>query len=255
VLVRERHEPAGRRRLDGVLTRPRVLWISPAGTEPVDDFARRIRGDADVTLLGLRVWGLAPGDGYDMGVEVAAAAEAAGSGSVHLAGFSAGATVALAAALALGDSVRSVALLEPAFIGDDDWDPAEPEWRGAIASLRAAAGPEQAEAFRVMLMAPGEPAPPSRRPVAWDFRDDLLGTMLSGHTGFESSDLARIGAPVLLVRGGRSAARFGLVGRRLAEVCPDFRECVFPDLNHFAPPFREEPEPLAKLLRGFWLAA
>ena len=221
----------------------------------MEAFAERIRGDVDVTLLGLRVWGLAPGDGYDMGVEVAAVAEAAPSRAVHLAGFSAGATVALAAALALGDSVRSVVVLEPAFIGDDDWDPAEPEWRGAFASLRAAAGPEQAEAFRDMLMAPGEPAPPSRRPVAWDFRDDLLAAMLSADTGFESADLGRIGVPVVLVRGGRSAGRFGLVGRRLAEVCPDFRESLFPDLHHFAPPFREQPEQLGKLLIGFWRAA
>jgi pimeloyl-ACP methyl ester carboxylesterase len=189
-----------------------------------------------------------------MGVEVAAVAEAAGAGPVHLAGFSAGATVALAAALAIGESVQSVAVLEPAFIGDDDWGPEEAEWRTAIAALGAAAGPEQAEAFRRMLMAPGEAPPRSRRPVAWDFRDDLLGTMLSGQTGFESSDLARIGVPLLLVRGGRSAARFGLVARRLAEVCPDFRESVFPELHHFAPPFREQPEELADVLRGFWLA-
>lgn len=254
MLLRERHEPARRRRLDGVL-RPRVLWINPAGTEPVEPFAERIRGDVDVTLLGLRVWGLAPGDRYDMGVEVAAVAAAAGSGPVHLAGFSAGATVALAAALTLGDSVRSVALLEPAFIGDDDWDPAETGWRAAIGSLRASGPPEQAEALRDMLMAPGEMAPPPRRPVAWNHRDDLLGTMLSAHTGFESSDLVRIGAPVIQVRGGRSAPRFGLVGRRLAEVCADFRESVFPHLHHFAPPFREQPEQLAKLLLGFWLAA
>jgi pimeloyl-ACP methyl ester carboxylesterase len=254
VLLRERHEPARRRRLDGVL-RPGVLWIDPTGTEPVEAFAERIHGDADVTLLRLRVWGLAPGDGYDMGVEVAAVAGAAGTSPVHLAGFSAGATVALAAALALGGSVRSVALLEPAFIGDDDWDPEEARWRAAIGSLRSSAAPEQAKAFRDMLMAPGETAPASRRPVAWDFRDDLLGAMLSAHTRFESADLGRISAPVILVRGGRSAARFGLVGRRLAEVCADFRESVFPNLHHFAPPFREEPEQLAKLLLGFWLAA
>jgi len=221
----------------------------------VEPFAERVRGDVEMTLLELRVWGLAPGDGYDMGMEVAAVAEAAGSGPVHLAGFSAGATVALAAALALGESVRSVALLEPAFIGDDDWDPAEARWRATIATLRASGSPGQAEAFRAMLMAPGESAPPSRRPVAWDFRDALLGTMLSGHTGFESASLARIDAPVLLVRGGRSAARFGLVGRRLKAVCPRASQHVFPALHHFAPPFREEPEQLANVLLGFWRTA
>ena len=254
MLVRQRHESPRRRRLDGVLT-PRVLWISPSGTEPVEPFAERVHGDVELTLLELRVWGLAPGHGYDMGMEVAAVAEAAGSGPVHLAGFSAGATVALAAALALGESVRSVALLEPAFIGDDDWDPAEARWRATIATLRASGSPGQAEAFRAMLMAPGESAPPSRRPVAWDFRDALLGTMLSGHTGFESASLARIDAPVLLVRGGRSAARFGLVGRRLKAVCPRASQHVFPALHHFAPPFREEPEQLANVLLGFWRTA
>ena len=33
VLLRQRHEPARRRRLDGVLTAARVLWINPSGTE------------------------------------------------------------------------------------------------------------------------------------------------------------------------------------------------------------------------------
>ena len=36
---------------------------------------------------------------------------------------------------------------------------------------------------------------------------------------------------------------------------PDFRESVFPGLHHFAPPFREQPEELADVLRIFWLAA
>jgi pimeloyl-ACP methyl ester carboxylesterase len=255
VLVRQRHEPARRRRLDGLLTRPRVIWVDPTGTDftgtPIEAFAGRLGPSVDVTLLGLRVWGLAPGDDYDMGVEVAAVAKAAGSGPVHLAGFSAGATVALAAARSLGEGVRSVALIEPAFIGDDDWDPAEAAWRAAIGSLRASGPAGQADAFREMRMAPGETPQPSRRPPAWDFRDDLLGSMLAARTGFVSSDLARIHAPVLLIRGGRSATRFGLVARRLEAVCPQASEHVFPDLHHFAPPQREEPEELAQVLRGF----
>ena len=254
--LRQRHEPARRRRLDGVLTRPRVIWVDPAGTDftgtPIGAFAEQLRDRFEVSLVALRVWGLAPGDPYDMRVEVAGVAEAAGSGPVHLAGFSAGATVALAAALALGNAVRSVTLLEPAFIGDDDWHPAEAEWRIAIGSLRSSGPPEQVDAFRGMLMAPGTTPPPSRGPAAWDFRDDLLGTMLTARTGFASSDLARLGAPLLLIRGGLSATRFGLVARRLMQVCPRASEHVFANLHHFAPPYREQPEELAHLLRGFW---
>jgi pimeloyl-ACP methyl ester carboxylesterase len=255
VLVRERHEPARRRRLDGLLT-PRILWINPAGTKfggtAIDVFAGRLRPRIEIALLALRVWGLERGARYDMDVEVAAVAEAAGSRPVHLAGFSAGATVALAAALALGDSVGSVALLEPAFIGDDDWDPAAAAWRAAIGSLRPSAGTDRAAAFRDMLMAPGASAPPSREPVSWDFRDDLLQTMLTSHTGFTSADLAAITAPVLLVRGGRSAPYWSLVARRLMAVCPSASEHVFPALHHFAPPYREEPEQLANVLMRLW---
>jgi pimeloyl-ACP methyl ester carboxylesterase len=256
VLVRQRHEPARRRRLDGLLTRPRAIWVDPTGTEfagtAVEAFADRLRDRFKVTLLGLRVWGLAPGDGYGIDAEVAAVASSAGREPVHLAGFSAGATVALAAALALGDAVLSVALLEPAFIGDDDWDPAEAEWRAAIGSLRATATAEKVEAFRAMLMAPGATPPSSRGPAAWDFRDDLLGSMLCAHTGFASADLAAIRAPVLVIRGGRSAHRFGLVARRVMQVCPRASERVFPALHHFTPPYRDAPEELADVLGRFW---
>jgi pimeloyl-ACP methyl ester carboxylesterase len=256
VLVRQRHEPARRRRLDGLLTRPRVIWVDPAATDfagtSIEAFAGRLRGRAEVTLLGLRVWHLASGEPYDMDVEVGPVAEAAGSGPVHLAGFSAGATVALAAALALGDAVRSVALLEPAFIGDDDWHPAETRWRAAIGSLRATATAEQVEGFRAMLVAPGVSPPASRGPVAWDFRDDLLAAMLTTRTGFESADLAGLQAPILLIRGGRSSPRFGRAALRLIAVCPRASEHVFPTLHHFAPPYRDEPGELARLLPTFW---
>jgi pimeloyl-ACP methyl ester carboxylesterase len=259
VLVRERHEPARRRRLDGVLTRPRVIWVNPSGTEfggtSIEAFAQQIQRQVDVTLLGLRVWGLAPGERYDMGVEVAAVAETAGSEPVHLAGFSAGATVALAAALALGDAVRSVALMEPAFIGDDDWDPAEAEWRSRQRDIKALPRGDRIVPFRRLLMRPGLEPPPPRAAWRWDAKDDLLERMLFGETGFRSGDLAAVRAPLLAIRGGRSNPRWEAAGRRLAEVCPGFREHVFPERHHFAPPFREEPSELADILLGFWLAA
>ena len=105
----------------------RVIWINPSGTDfagtSVDRFAERLTGRVDVIMKGLEVWRLAPGKHYDMRVEtdaVARIAKAAGPSRHHLFGFSAGGTVALAAALALRDAILSVAVLEPAYIGDDD---------------------------------------------------------------------------------------------------------------------------------------
>ena len=203
-------------------------------------------------LRGLRVWALTDGECYGMDAEVAAIAETAGSRPCHLAGFSAGATVALAAALALGQSVRSVAVLEPAFIGDDDWDPIEAEWRSRWRGVVESPQPERTAAFRGLLMRPGLAPPPPNTPPRWDFHDNLLERMLFRDTGFVSADLAAIHAPVLTIRGGRSSPRWAAVSRRLGEVCPDAREHVFPHLHHFTPPFRDAPEELAAVLLALW---
>jgi pimeloyl-ACP methyl ester carboxylesterase len=204
-----------------------------------------------VSLLGLQVWHQAPEQPYSMSTEVDAVTAAAAGDRIHLVGFSAGGTVALAAALALGAAVRSVTVLEPAFIGDDDWDPVEAEWRSR---MRALAQTQESAEFRQLLMRPGLEPPPPREEWTWGFRDDLLEGMLVGGSGFVSADLAAIRAPVLAILGGRSHPRWGAASRRLAEVCPDARECVFPQLHHFAPPFRDEPQALASILLRLWAA-
>lgn len=208
-----------------------------------------------VELLGLQVWGLAPGSAYGMRTEVDAVAAAAAGDRVHLVGFSAGATVTLAAALGLGAAVRSVTVLEPAFVGDDDWDPVETEWRSRQLEITGLPPAERIVPFRQLLMRPGLEPPAPRAAFEWGFRDDQLEQMLAGETGFVSADLAALRAPVLAIRGGRSHPRWEAASRRLAEVCPDFREHVFPELHHFAPPFREEPEALAPILLELWASA
>ncbi len=241
--------------MDGVLT-PRVLWVNPAGTEfggtSVDDFVRTLGDRAHVELLGLRVWSVVAGERYGMDVEVAAIVAATGGDECHLVGFSAGGTVALAAALALGDAVRSLTVIEPAFIGDDDWDPVEAEWRERQRDITALPPDERIVPWRQLMMRPGLEPPPPRGTFVWGFRDDLLERMLAGETGFVSADLAAIRAPLLAIRGGHSHPRWQAVSRRLVEVCPDFREHVFPELHHFAPPFREQPERLAAMLLALW---
>jgi hypothetical protein len=44
------------------------------------------------------------------------------------------------------------------------------------------------------------------------------------------------------------------VARRLAAVCPRASEHVFPDLHHLTPPYRDDPEQLARVLISFWFA-
>jgi pimeloyl-ACP methyl ester carboxylesterase len=236
--------------------RPRILWVNPSGTEFADTsvgrFAGRLADAADVTLLGLRVWRAQPGQAYGMPAEVDAVGAAAGAEDVHLVGFSAGGTVALAAALALADRVRTLTVLEPAFIGDDDWDAVEAEWRSRQRAIMALPPDERIAPFRRLLMRPGLEPPPPRETFVWGFRDDLLERMLGGETGFASADLAAIRAPVLAIRGGRSHPRWAAVSRRLADVCPRFREQVFQELHHFTPPFRERPQELADVLVRHW---
>jgi pimeloyl-ACP methyl ester carboxylesterase len=237
-----------------------VVWINPSRTDfagtSVSSFAERLTGRATLTLKGLEVWGVGPGEPYDMRTEVdgvAHAARAAGLNRYHLFGFSAGGTVALAAALALGDAILTVTVLEPAFIGDDDWDPVEARWRSGLSALWDLEAGERTAAFRRMLMRPGEPVPPPRaEPPAWDAHDRLLEDMLERHTGFTSDDLRAVAKPTLVITGGRSDPRWELVAARLIDVMPDARAEVFPDLHHFNAPFRAEPERLADVLTTFW---
>jgi pimeloyl-ACP methyl ester carboxylesterase len=234
-----------------------VLWISPQRPQPHTSsaaFAHRVAGDAVITLLGPVVRDIAPGEPYGLATEVnavSAAAQAHGLSRYHLFGFSAGATVALAATLALGDAVQSLSLLEAAVIGDDDWHPAETAWRASLAAVRALPAQQRSQAFRQMLMRPGEPLPQLGPPPPWDARTDILEDMLA-RVGFTSSDLAAITQPVLAISGGRSNPRFQHQDERLVEVIPHARAEVFSECSHLSPPHKTEPARLAELLIGFW---
>jgi pimeloyl-ACP methyl ester carboxylesterase len=235
-----------------------VLWISPQPPQPGASsaaFADRVAADAVITLLGPAVWDLAPGEPYGISTEVDAvhaAAEARGLSRYHLFGFSAGATIALAVTLALGPAVQSLTLLEPAYIGDDDWHPSETAMRASLAAVRALPADQRGPAFRRMVMRPGEPLPPPPGPpVPWDARTDMFEDMLA-QVGFISSDLAAITVPVLAISCGRSHPRFQHQDERLVQVIPHARAVVFSECSHLNPPHRAAPARFAELLIDFW---
>ena len=237
---------------------PPVVWISP-DTDPAGkstgEFARRLAPRVDVSPVELAVWGLDAGSRYDMGVEVDAVralAERAGARGFHLFGFSAGGTVALAAALAMPDRVLSVAVLEPAVIGEDAWHPAEAAWQAEMRRIRALPADARMDPFRRLVMRPGLEPPPSRRHNAtWTSQDEMLEDMIE-HPGFVSSDLAAFPGPALIVIGGESNPRWSVMARRLVDVMPDASAEEFPGLSHFTPPYREQPEAFEQLMLGFW---
>lgn len=211
-------------------------------------------GDAVITQLGLAVWDIAPGEPYCLTTEVDAVnavAQACGLSRYHLFGFSAGATVALAATLALGQTAQSLTLLEAAVIGDDDWHPTETAWRACLVAIRALPAEQRGQAFRQMLMWPGEPVPALGPPPPWDARSDMLEDMLA-QVGFVSSDLAAITPPVLAISGGRSHPRMQYQDERLVEVIPHARAEVFSECSHLSPPHKAEPARLAEMLLDFW---
>jgi pimeloyl-ACP methyl ester carboxylesterase len=235
-----------------------VIWITPGWppprTAPSAAVAHELAGRAVITQIGLAVWDIAPGEPYGLTTEVDAvnaAAQARGLSQYHLFGFSAGATVALAATLALGQAVQSLTLLEAAVIGDDDWHPAETAFRASLAAIRALPAEQRIPACRQLYIRPGEPLPPLGPPAPWDARDDMLEDMLA-QVGFTSSDLAAITQPVLAISGGRSNPRFRYQDERLVEVIPHARAEVFSERSHSSPPHRAEPAHLAEMLIDFW---
>jgi len=235
-----------------------VLWISP-DTDPAGKatgrFAERVAGFADVRLKELEVWRLPLQTPYHLAVEVGGverAARDAGFGRFHLVGFSAGATVAIATAVADPERVLSLAVYEPATIGDDDWDPVEVDWRPAIAAALALPPDQAVAAFRRLLMRPGLDPPRSRSASpAWDERDRRLEAMIA-KTGLTSTELAAVHAPALSMFGGLSHPRFRALAGRMAAVMPRAKVREFAQRSHFSPPHRDAPEELEDVLRQFW---
>ncbi|HKA51822.1 MAG TPA: hypothetical protein VKK19_19750 [Candidatus Dormibacteraeota bacterium] len=71
-----------------------VIWISPGRPHPRNTssaaVAHELAGLAVITQIGLAVWDTAPGEPYDLAVEVdaaSAAAQAHGLSRFHLVGF------------------------------------------------------------------------------------------------------------------------------------------------------------------------
>ena len=201
-----------------------------------------------------------PPPGFALGAEVDGIlreADARGFERFHLVGYSAGGASALAFAAAHGGRLLSLALLEPAWAGNERT--AEEEALNRRFSELELLPPEERMAeFTRLQLAPGvEPPPrPDGPPPPWMAKRPagiraFVRAFEEGRLDLDA--LRRFDRPVYFALGGRSNPDyFARIARRLDALFPDFTLEVFPERHHFDPPHRVEPENLADSLLALW---
>jgi pimeloyl-ACP methyl ester carboxylesterase len=187
-------------------------------------------------------------------------ADAHGFDRFHLVGYSAGGASSLAFAAKHGERLRSLALLEPAWAGNDRT--AEED---ALMQQFRALSPLPADQFMTrfvqLQLAPGvePPSPPQGSPPPWMAKRPaglraILGAFDRGDLDIDA--LRAFDRPVYFAIGGRSNPDYyRRMADRLSTIFRDFTTETFPDRHHFDPPHRIEPENVARSLLDLWQRA
>jgi pimeloyl-ACP methyl ester carboxylesterase len=185
-------------------------------------------------------------------------AERAGFERFHLVGYSGGGAISAAFAASYPDRLLSLALLEPAWVGNDRRS--EPELRVQEAFDRTWRLPddELMRRFVELQLAPGveaPPAPPGPTPPWMAKRPAGIKALTAAFAEYplDLEALGRFSAPVYYALGGRSNPDYyGAMARRLGELFVDYELDTFAERHHFDPPHRAEPERLAAGLLELW---
>jgi pimeloyl-ACP methyl ester carboxylesterase len=202
-----------------------------------------------------------PPAGFTLGVEVDGilrCAEEGGFDRFHLVGYSGGGASSLAFAASHPDRLKSLALLEPAWAGNENLGPEEAEVWEDFRRIAELPPDEMMPAFMAKQLRPGvePPPPPPGPPPPWmSLRPAGIGAFLNAFSSGELDLDALRGfeQPVYFALGGLSNPDyFEREAERLSRVFPDFTLEVFEDRHHFDPPHRVEPERVASSLRALW---
>ena len=247
--------------------RPQVILL-PGGVLPADlaygALLEALGDEVEAVAKELEIYaGEEPPANYSLDVEIEGilrAAEASGFDRFHLVGYSAGGAASLALAARHPERLRSLALLEPAWAGNEGLDPAEEAvWR-EYDRIMDLPPEEMMPAFVRSNLGPGvEPSPPppgpppgmAKRPAGLNA---LTRAFRAGELDVDA--LRGLQAPVYFALGGLSNPdQYAKIAERLVGVSPDFTVEVFEGCHHFEPPHRVEPERLASSLRGLWARA
>ena len=184
-------------------------------------------------------------------------ADARGFDRFHLVGYSGGGASSLAFAALHGERLLSLALLEPAWAGNERSPAEEALWQ-RFRELELLPPDQFMEGFTRLQLAPGVEAPPrpDGPPQPWMAKRPaglraLMAAFDNGELDLEA--LRAFDKPVYFAVGGRSNPDYFVrMGERLAAIFPDFTLETFPERHHFDPPHRIEPERLSSSLLALW---
>jgi pimeloyl-ACP methyl ester carboxylesterase len=251
--------------LQGDEHRPDVIML-PGGVLPAalayEALQKELGDGVHALAKELEVYrGDLPPVGFTLDVEVAGilrCANEAGFDRFHLVGYSAGGASSLAFAAAHPKRLMSLALLEPAWAGNEDLSPEEAAVWVKFRRIAELPSDEMMPAFVTSQLRRGvePPPPPAGPPPPWmSSRPPGLKAFIRAFTSGEL-DLAALRGferPVYFALGGLSSPDYyGRMADRLSHLFTDFTLEVFEDRHHFDPPHRVEPQRLASSLRAVW---
>jgi pimeloyl-ACP methyl ester carboxylesterase len=175
----------------------------------------------------------------------------------HLVGYSGGGASSLAFAALHGERLLSLALLEPAWAGNERTPPEEALFQ-RFRALEPLPADQFMAGFTRLQLAPGiePPSPREGPPPSWMAKRPA--GIRAFINAFENGDLdlevlRAFDRPVYFALGGRSNPDlFGRMAERLATIFSDFTVETFPERHHFDPPHRIEPERLSHSLLTLW---
>ena len=226
------------------------------------DLTAALGEDVAVRAKDLEVYaGDEPPPAYGLETEidgVLAEAEAAGFERFHLVGYSGGGAISVAFAGRCPERLLSLALLEPAWIGNQGLAASEREVWTELERIGQLPATEMMSSFIRAQLAPGvEPPPPPPGPTPPWMAKRPAG--IEAFTGairrydLDPADLRAFERPVYFALGALSNPDYyGAMAARAQQLFDDCTLEVYEDRHHFDPPHRVEPERLALRLRELW---